>query len=126
MEEKKQPADEQDERNRIKRAEQFQREEAERKRREANLSPQGMRKILEGAKSKILTIYNEAQYRGQMTMSWTDASGTLRRYTGPWSSMDIEASKSPDLLVRSNQKSVMAILRACQRVGRTIESLFDV
>ena len=40
--------------------------------------------------------------------------------------MDIEASKSPDLLVRSNQKSVMAILRACQRVGRTIESLFDV
>ena len=60
-----------------------------------------------------------------MTASWTDARGNLRRQTGASFSLDVDVLKSPDLFVRSNQKFVNNIIRACWRPMKVLQDLVD-
>jgi hypothetical protein len=126
MEEKKRSATEQDEADRIARAGEFQRKEAERKQRHFDSLPSGMRKVLREARSKICAIDQQARDRIQMSASWTDPTGRLRRRTGTSFSLDADISNSPDLFVRDNLRSVRNITRSCQRAMKMIDDLLDV
>ena len=110
---------------RIKRAREIQNKNSQLKQAANKESPDAQRKILDETKSKIAGINGSALDRLVVSAQWTDRNGAKRSSTGS-SAFLPGANETDDLLVRSNRRSIEAIVRACRRADRTVDELISV
>jgi hypothetical protein len=110
---------------RVQRARNIQAEESERKRREASQEPQAQRKVLDDAKRECAHGNDGVLNRVIESAQWTDKNGTRQGVTGP-SITYPNPRETPDLLVRSNRRSIGAIHRAYKRIDHALDTLISV